>query len=133
MSIDTARMLIIAGVVSALAGAVLLVASTKTATRSPVRPGRPDRIRPASRRQGMHRGLVGRLSVTSVMTGVITGAQWVVLRPTEPEPTTTGMLVLGVPAFLAAATITRLLAVASRVLSDRRRSRAARRQAGARR
>jgi hypothetical protein len=133
MSIDTARMLITVGVVSALAGAVLLVASTKTATRSPARPGRPDRIRPASRRRGMPGGLAGRLSVTSVMTGVITGAQWAVLRPTEPEPTTTGMLVLGVPAFLAAATITRLLALVYRVLSDRRRSRAARRQAGVRR
>jgi hypothetical protein len=133
MTIDTARMLIIVGVASALAGAVLLVASTKTAARTTARPVRPGRTRPAPRRRGLPGGPAGLLPVTSVMTGVITGVQWVVLHPTEPEPTTTGLLVLGVPAFLAAATITRLLTVVYRVLPQYRRSRAARRQTGVRR
>jgi hypothetical protein len=80
MSVDTARMLIAVGVVSALAGAVLVAISTRAArivARCPARA--PRRWSGAGRRAA-----AGALSVSVVLTGVIIGVQWLMLHPDEP-------------------------------------------------
>jgi hypothetical protein len=65
---------------------------------------------------------------TSVVCGVITGAQWAVLSQTGPGAA--WVAVLWLPAFLAAATVARLLAVVRIGYGRRRRARAVRRGRG---
>jgi hypothetical protein len=82
---------------------------------------------------GMRRR-AGVLSCTSLATGLIVAAQWAVLGPVGSPPV---WVVLGLPAFLAGATVTRLL-VAVRVAVwtvqlCRRRARLLRRGWGGRR
>jgi hypothetical protein len=106
MSTETAWVLIGAGPSLAVAGAVLpWVASAARA-----KPRRPWMGRLLGARS---RALTG----TSVVCGVIAGAQWAVLRQAGPKAT--WVAVLWLPAFLAAATVVRLLAVI-RILGGRR-------------
>jgi hypothetical protein len=60
----------------------------------------------------------GALFSTSVTTGVILGVQWTAVAQTGSVAMWT--LVLGLPAFLAGATVTRLLAVLHLVFRQRR-------------
>ena len=113
MSTETAWALIGGGAVLAVAGAALLwVASARRA-----KPRRPRLGQELGRRAG---ALVG----TSVVCGVITGAQWAVLSQTGPGAA--WVAVLWLPAFLAAATVARLLAVIWIGYGRRRRARAVR-------
>lgn len=64
------------------------------------------------------------VACTSLGCGVITGVQWAVLNQTTPGAT--WVAVLSLPAFLAAAAVTRLLAI-SRSTQVRRQLRAIRR------
>ena len=69
--------------------------------------------RPARRRTRAHRpaaGLSGALTCTSLGGGVIAAAEWLILSQTGPGAA--WVAVLAVPAFLAAATVTRLLVIA---------------------
>jgi hypothetical protein len=95
MTIETGLLLIAVGAVSMLVGTAMLSASRPRA-RSPQRP-RP------------HLSIPRALMWTSIGCGVITGLQWAVLSRTESDMV--WMTVLSLPAFLAAATVTRVLAV----------------------
>jgi hypothetical protein len=65
-----------------------------------------------------------------VAGGLITGVQWVVVSQTAPAAA--WMAVLGVPAFLAGATVVRLLAIISIVHRRRRASRVGRKRGASR-
>lgn len=96
--------LIIAGIGLAVVGAVMVWA------------GRP---RPARRRDRTSppRGVSSALACAAVSAGVITGLEWVVLSHTDR--TLVWVVVLGAPAFLAGATVARLLAVGRTVYGRR--------------
>ncbi len=96
MTIQTGPLLITVGVVSTLAGTAMLAASRPRA-QPPRRPRPHASVSTAA------------LAWTSVGCGVVTGVQWALLSRTEPG--TVWMVVLTLPAFLAAATVTRVLAV----------------------
>lgn len=119
MSATTAWVLIGAGAATATVGVVLLWASSGRARRGEPPAGRP------------FAGRVGPLARTSVVCGVITGAQWAVLDASEPGAV--WVAVLWLPAFLAAATVTRLLTLLWTLLGRRRREQAVRRGRGCRR
>ena len=96
MTTEQAWWLIAIGVVSILVGAAMIRASSTP---------RSGRGRPWTRDRG--RGAVWALPGTTVGAAVITGAQWAVLNRTGSGA---GWLaVLSLPAFLAAATVWRLL------------------------
>jgi hypothetical protein len=96
MTIEQAWWLIAIGAVSILVGAAMIRASSTP---------RSGRRRPWARDRG--RGVVWALPGTTVGAVVITGAQWAVLSRTGSGA---GWLaVLSLPAFLAAATVWRLL------------------------
>jgi hypothetical protein len=111
MTADNAWLLITTGAVSMVLGAGMVWAAGRAKRHSGlVRMGR--RFRSClGRAVGGLRRRVGVLLCTSLATGVIVAAQWVVLVPLRPPPV---WAVLGLPAFLAGATVTRLL-VAVRV------------------
>ena len=101
------ELLIVVGVILAVVGAALLWASRPRAARR-----RRKRVpRPASARSGA-------LVCAAVAGGLITGVQWVVVS--QNSPVATWIVVLGVPAFLAGATVVRLLAVIGIVHRRRR-------------
>ena len=79
-------------------------------------------------------GRSGALVGAGCVGGLITGVQWLVVTTAIPPvaPSAASMLVLGVPGFLAGATIVRLLAVIAIVLHRRRRMPAGRGRAGRR-
>ena len=88
--------LIIAGVGLAVVGAVMMWA------------GRP----PAGRRRdrtGWPTGVSGALTCAAVSAGLITGVEWAVVSLTDRA--WVSVIVLALPAFLAGATVARLLAV----------------------
>jgi hypothetical protein len=100
-------------------GAILMIAGLTMIGASSTRHGR--------RRTRAHRpvaGVSGALMCTSLGGGVIAAAQWLILSQTGPGAVWAA--VLAVPAFLAAATLTRLLMIA-RALHLRHRVRAIRR------
>jgi hypothetical protein len=97
--------LIIAGVGLAVVGAVMLWAGRPPAGRCRGRTGRPT-------------GMSGALTCAAVSAGVITGVEWVVVSQTDRA--WVSVIVLALPAFLAGATVARLLAVV-RTAHHRRR------------
>ena len=132
MSAENSWLLIAAGVVSALVGIAMVSAATarvgrgweRAVARLRARSGRPS----GGPRWG---GLSGWLICTSVATGVIIGVQCAVV--TQTGPTAVWAVVLGLPAFLAGATVAQLLAVVYAVHRRRRQARAIRRERGSRR
>ena len=110
----TGRLLIITGVVLAVAGGRWCGCHGRCARRGRV-------VRSFA-------GLSGALTCTSVACGVITGVQWAVLS--QSGPGVAWAVVLWLPAFLAGATVARLFAVLRIVHGRRRRVRATRREAG---
>jgi hypothetical protein len=116
MNPTTAWVLIGSSAALVVAGTTMLWASSALAKRH-----RPRAARPLA-------GPAGALTCTSVVCGVITGAQWAVLSQTGPGAA--WLAVLWLPAFLAAATVVRLLALVRVVLGRRGRARAIRRGRG---
>ena len=113
------ELLIVVGVVLAVVGAAMLWASRPRATRR-----RGVRVsHPVSGRSGA-------LVCAAVAGGLITGVQWVVVSQTSPAAA--WLFVLGVPAFLAGATVVRLLAIIGIVRGRRRAARAGRERSGGR-
>jgi len=108
MSAATGWVLIASGVALAVVGMAMLWVSAARATRRRARAARP------------LAGLPGALMCTSVVGGVITGVQWAVLSQTGPGAA--WVAVLWLPAFLAAATVARLLAAFCIVLARRRQA-----------
>jgi hypothetical protein len=95
--------LIMAGVLIAI-GAVMW-SSGSPGAKSTVRRAR----RPLSATSDRTSGRAWALAGATIATGVIAGVQWASLRPTGAL--WVSVLVLGLPAFLAGATVVRLLAV----------------------
>ena len=113
-------------------GAGMLWASqTRAGTRRFTRLGIRRR---RARRPGPMGGRSGALVGAGCVGGVIAGVQWLVVSTaTRPvAPSAASMLVLGVPGFLAGATVVRLLAVIAIVLRRRRRMPAGRGRGGRR-
>ena len=110
-SATTAWVLIVFGAATAGIGMAMLWAAAHTKQR------RPGAARPPA-------GRVAAMTCTSVSCGVITGGQWALLSQIGPGPGWIATLCL--PAFLAAATVTRLLAVV-RIVGRRRSARVVRR------
>jgi hypothetical protein len=100
--------LIIAGLGLAAAGAVMMWA------------GRPQAGRRRDRR-GQPTGASGALTCAAVSAGVITGVEWAVVSQTDRA--WVSVIVLALPAFLAGATVARLLAVVRIIHGQRRQSR----------
>jgi len=113
MSTENGWLLITAGVVLAVVGMAMVWASAPRAER---------------RGRAVHplRGLSGALTGTAVAGGVITGMQWAVVSQTGPA--VAWAVVLGLPAFLAGATVIRLLRVLCVAHGRRRLVRTARRE-----
>ena len=105
-------------------GAVLMIAGLTLLAASPTRTARQMR---APRRAA---GVAGALASTVLGGGVIAAVEWLILSRIEPG--TVWVAVLTVPAFLAAATVTRLVLVA-RTVAVRRRWWAIRSDRGCRR
>jgi hypothetical protein len=78
-----------------------------------------------ARAVGPFAGWAGALTCMSVVCGLITGVQWAVLSHTSPGAA--WAIALWLPAFLAAATVARLLTVLRLVRGRRRVARALRR------
>jgi heme exporter protein D len=119
MSVNYGWPLITIGAISMVAGLLLVRVSARLrrAARRPV-------ARRATRRMRTCRptiGQAGALWCTSVTCGVITGMQWAVL--TQSEPGAGWAVVLGMPAFLAGATVTRLLRLLRIAHGQRREAR----------
>jgi hypothetical protein len=110
MNPEIAGLLVAAGLVLVLAGSAMVWMSTRRAERR--------RVRPVAQPGRLPRGWAGALFCTSVATGVILVVQWTVVAQTGSVAVWT--LVLGLPAFLAGATVTRLLAVLHLVFRQRR-------------
>jgi hypothetical protein len=125
MSAQTSWLLIGTGAAMTVAGLAMLWCSSARARQHRARSARP--ARPARPRAG----LAGALTCTSVVCGLITGMQWAVLSQTGPGEA--WAVVLSLPAFLAGATVARLLAVLRSVHGRRRQARAGRRGRGCRR
>jgi hypothetical protein len=119
MSAQTSWLLISTGAATTVAGLAMLWCSAAQATQHRARSARP------------RAGLAGALTCTSVVCGLITGVQWAVLSQTGPGEV--WAVVLSLPAFLAGATVARLLAVVRSVHGRRRQARAGRRGRGCRR
>ncbi len=101
------------------AGAILMIVGLTMIGASLTRHGR--------RHARAHRpaaGLLGALTCASLGGGVITAAEWLILS--QIGPGAAWVAVLAVPAFLAAATVTRVLVIA-RTVHVRGRVRAIRR------
>jgi hypothetical protein len=134
MTADNAWLLITTGAVSTVLGAGMVWAAGRMKRHAGlVRTARHLRSGLGRALDGMRRR-AGVLSCTSLATGLIVAAQWAVLGPVCSPPV---WVVLGLPAFLAGATVTRLL-VAVRlavwtVQLRRRRARLLRRGWGGRR
>ena len=114
MSAETGWLLIAAGAGPVVVGMAMVGVAAPRAKR---RRGRA--VRPAA-------GLSGALTCTSVVCGVIAGVQWAILSQTGPGAA--WAVVLWLPAFLAGATVTRLLAVLRIVCCRRRQVQAAARR-----
>ena len=129
MTAQISWLLIAAGGVSALVG----IAMVLSATTAPVGRGWGRAVARLRAPSGGPRwgGLSGALTCTSVATGMIIGGQWEVV--TQTGPTAVWAVVLGLPAFLAGATVARLLAVLCAVPRRRCQARAIRRERGSRR
>jgi hypothetical protein len=129
MTAQISWLLIAAGGVSAMVG----IAMVLSATTAPVGRGWGRAVARLRGPSGGPRwgGLSGALTCTSVATGVIIGVQWEVV--TQTGPTAVWAVVLGLPAFLAGATVARLLAVLCAVHRRRCPARAIRRERGGRR
>jgi hypothetical protein len=115
-------LLMIVGSGLMVVGAGMLWASqTRAGTRRFTRPGIRRR---RARRPGPTGGRSGALVGAGCVGGAITGVQWLVVSTATPPvaPSAAAMLVLGVPGFLAGATVVRLLAVIGIVLHRRRRT-----------
>jgi hypothetical protein len=95
--------LIVAGVLIAI-GAVMWSSGSRGANSAVLRARRPV-SETADRTCGRASALAG----ATIATGVIVGVQWAILCPTGAL--WVSVLVLGLPAFLAGATVVRLLAV----------------------
>jgi hypothetical protein len=100
--------LIIAGVGLAAVGAVMIWAGRPQAGRRLDRTGRTT-------------GASGALTCAAVSAGVITGVEWAVVSQTDRA--WVSMIVLVLPAFLAGATVARLLTVVRTIHAQRRQSR----------
>jgi hypothetical protein len=125
-------LLIVAGSGLMVVGAGMLwVSRTRAGTRGRTRLGIRRR---RARRLGPMGGRSGALVGAGCVGGAIAGVQWLVVTTAIPSvaPSATAMLVLGVPGFLAGATVVRLLAVIAIVLHRRRRMPAGRRRGGRR-
>ena len=121
-------LLMIVGSGLMVVGAGMLWASqTRAGTRRFTRPGIRRR---RARRPGPMGGRSGALVGAGCVGGAIAGVQWLVVTSAFPSvaPSAASMLVLGVPGFLAGATVVRLLAVIAIVLHRRRRMPAGRRR-----
>lgn len=114
--------LIAAGLLIAV-GAVMWSSGSRGA-KSTVRRAR----RPLAATSDRTSGRAWALAYATIATGVIAGVQWMSLRPTGAPWVL--VLVLGLPAFLAGATVVRLLAVV-RAARVRRRQYPSRRSRGA--
>jgi hypothetical protein len=112
MNPETSWLLIAAGAALAVLGMAMVWASTVQA--------KPHRGRPVRRCARPAKALTGSL----ILCGVITAGQWAVLSHTAPGAA--WALALWLPAFLAAATVTRLLTVLRAVRARRRLTRVAR-------
>jgi hypothetical protein len=99
-------------------GAVLMIAGLAMVWASLARPARQ-----RARAHRMAAGLPGALTCTSFGAGVIAAAEWLILSQTRPGAA--WLAVLAVPAFLAAATVTRVIVIA-RTVHVRQRARAIR-------
>ena len=110
MNPEIGGLLVVAGLVLVLAGSAMVWMSTRRAQRR--------RVRAVARPGRLPGGWAGALFSTSVTTGVILGVQWTAVAQTRSVAMWT--LVLGLPAFLAGATVTRLLAVLHLVFRRRR-------------
>jgi hypothetical protein len=113
--------LIIIGAVLATTGGAMVWASTA-----------PSRRRRKLSTQPPHGGSPGALPCAALGGGAIAGLQWMLLNPTVSAPVSAAMLsawavVLGLPAFLAGATLVRLAGVVHAALNRRRRRREIRR------
>ena len=116
------ELLIVAGSGLMVVGAGMLWAvHTRAGTRRRTRLGIRRR---RARRPGPMGGRSGALVGAGCVGGAIVGVQWLVVTTAIPSvaPSATAMLVLGVPGFLAGATVVRLLAVIGIVLHRRRRT-----------
>ena len=122
MSAQTSWLLIGTGAAMTVAGLTILWCSAARARQHRARSARSARPRA---------GLARALTCTSVVCGLITGMQWAVLSQTGPGEA--WAVVLSLPAFLAGATVARLLAVLRSVHGRRRQARAGRRGRGCRR
>lgn len=111
MNSETSWFLIASGSVLAVLGIAMVRASSLQA-----QPCRGRAVRPCA-------SPARTLARCSILCGVITAGQWAVLSHTEPGAA--WALTLWLPAFLAAATVTRLLAVLRAIGAQRRRTRAA--------
>jgi hypothetical protein len=96
--------LIVAGVLIALGAVMWSSGSRGSGAKSTVR-----RAPHPSATSGRTSGRAWALAGATIATGVIAGVQWASLRPTGAL--WVSVLVLGLPAFLAGATVVRLLAV----------------------
>lgn len=117
MTAEDSWLLITTGFVSMVLGAGMMWAAGRARRHAGL-------VRLACRlRIGLGRGLgglrrrAGVLACTSLGTGMIVAAQWAVLVPAGSPQV---WLLLGLPAFLAGATVARLLAVAGTLLGRRR-------------
>jgi hypothetical protein len=110
MNPEIAGLLITTGLVLVLAGSAMVWMSTRRTKQR--------QARTVAQPARSPRGWAGALFCTSVATGVILGVQWTVVAQTGSVAV--WALVLGLPAFLAGATVTRLLAVLHLVVRRRR-------------
>jgi hypothetical protein len=99
--------LIFAGVGLAVAGLVMMQAGRPRAGQRRDRTGRPT-------------GALGALTCAAVSAGAITGVEWAVVSQTDRA--WVSLIVLALPAFLAGATVARLLAVVRTIHGQRRQS-----------
>jgi hypothetical protein len=97
--------LIVAGVLIALGAVMWSSGSRGSGAKSTVQRA----PHPVSATSGRTSGRAWALAGATIATGVIAGVQWASLRPTGAL--WVSVLVLGLPAFLAGATVVRLLAV----------------------
>jgi len=103
----TPLQLIAVGAVLAAVGLAMVSASGRKQRHEPRR--RPTTAAPRA-------GRPGALTCTAVASGLITGGQWAVLSQTDPAAgwALVWLVVLGLPAFLAGATVARLLTILGR-------------------